>query len=105
MASATTEVGSKFRVVVGLGSCGIAAGAQDVKDTLERLLAEKKLPATLGVTGCNGACHREPIVEIYEPEGVHTIYAAVTPDGSLKLWKSTSRRGSQSWSGPSRAMP
>ena len=65
MAAATTESGGKVRVVVGLGSCGIAAGAQEVRDAFERLLAEKQLPATLGVTGCNGACHREPIVEVY----------------------------------------
>ena len=41
MAAATTESGGKVRVVVGVGSCGIAAGAQEVKETFERLIAER----------------------------------------------------------------
>jgi NADH-quinone oxidoreductase subunit F len=72
-------------VVVGLGSCGIAAGAQDVKEAFERLLGERQLPVTLGVTGCIGACHREPIVEVYEPAGRHVTYAAVTPERAAKI--------------------
>ena len=80
MAEATQPQGSGLRVVVGLGSCGIAAGAQDVKAALEAALAEGKIDATLGVTGCNGACHREPIVEVYGPNGDHVTYAGVTPE-------------------------
>ncbi|MFH2006483.1 MAG: NADH-quinone oxidoreductase subunit NuoF [bacterium] len=67
-----------LRLVVGLGSCGIAAGAQDVMDALAGALTEQGVEAALEVTGCNGACHREPIVEVYEPGGAHWTYAGVT---------------------------
>jgi len=68
------------RLVVGLGSCGIAAGAADTKRALEQAISERNLPVHLSVAGCNGACHREPIVEVYGPGEEHVTYAGVTPD-------------------------
>ena len=52
-----------MRIVVGSGSCGIAAGAQKVYDAIETLLSSKEM---LGVTGCIGMCYLEPIVDLYE---------------------------------------
>ena len=49
-----------LRIVVGMGSCGVAAGAGRVKDALERAGAKP------GITGCVGACYLEPIVDLYE---------------------------------------
>jgi NADH-quinone oxidoreductase subunit F len=68
-----------LRVVVGIGSCGIAAGALDVKQALEEALKGRALTTKVEVTGCNGACHREPLVEVYSPGGEHVTYASVTP--------------------------
>lgn len=54
-----------MKVVVGAGSCGIAAGAQKVYDALEALkTAEANFE--LRITGCNGMCFLEPIVDIYD---------------------------------------
>jgi len=55
-----------MRIVVGSGSCGIAAGAQKVYDAIESLLTNKT--STLGVTGCIGMCYLEPIVDLYEED-------------------------------------
>jgi NADH-quinone oxidoreductase subunit F len=66
-----------LRVVVGLGSCGIAAGALEVKQALESELAQRDLAIPVEVTGCNGACHREPIVEVYGPNGDHWTYGGL----------------------------
>ncbi|MBU1537138.1 NADH-quinone oxidoreductase subunit NuoF [Myxococcota bacterium] len=66
-----------MRVVIGLGSCGIAAGAQDVKDAIAGALTAHGVKASLEETGCNGACHREPIVEVYQG-GTHWTYGGVT---------------------------
>ena len=52
------------RIVVGEGSCGIAAGAAKVYSALEPLVAETG--AELKITGCIGMCYLEPIVDIYE---------------------------------------
>ena len=58
-----------MKIVVGAGSCGIAAGAQKVYDALESLLPEN---AALSVTGCNGMCFAEPIVDLYDENGTLT---------------------------------
>ena len=56
------------RIVVGQGSCGLAAGAGAVYTALEsKLTADVK--ATLGITGCVGICYLEPIVDVYAPNG------------------------------------
>jgi len=51
-----------MRVVVGEGSCGLAAGAGKVRAALE------KAGADVGITGCIGMCYLEPIVDLYDGE-------------------------------------
>ena len=55
------------KIVVGAGSCGIAASAQKVYDALQTELAGKD-GATLSITGCNGMCFLEPIVDLYDDQ-------------------------------------
>ena len=57
-----------MRIVVGEGSCGIAAGAAGVYSALESALAGSG--AELSVTGCIGMCYLEPIVDIYEGDAL-----------------------------------
>ncbi len=54
-----------MKIVVGSGSCGIAAGAQKVYNALEALLSSAG-SVELGVTGCIGMCYLEPIVDLYD---------------------------------------
>ena len=56
-----------MRIVVGEGSCGIAAGALKVYDSLSAGITSKD-SVSLGITGCNGMCWLEPIVDIYNDE-------------------------------------
>lgn len=51
-----------MRIVVGEGSCGIAAGAHKVYEAIEKLNSGVQL----GITGCIGMCFLEPIVDIYD---------------------------------------
>ncbi|MBM4321801.1 MAG: NADH-quinone oxidoreductase subunit F, partial [Deltaproteobacteria bacterium] len=67
------------KVIVGMGTCGISAGALQVKEVLARLIAERKLDAELGITGCIGMCYREPLVEVIGPDGGAVLYQEVTP--------------------------
>ncbi len=55
------------RIIVGEGSCGIAAGAAKVYSALEPLISGDK-NIRLGITGCIGMCYLEPIVDIYEDD-------------------------------------
>lgn len=66
-----------MRIVVGEGSCGIAAGAQKVRNAL---LECDLGNASVGITGCIGMCYLEPIVDIYDDEGKLTRLVKVQPD-------------------------
>ena len=53
-----------MRVVIGQGSCGIAAGAEKVRQAL----LKEKIDARVSITGCIGMCYLEPIVDIYDED-------------------------------------
>ena len=55
-----------MRIVIGQGSCGIAAGAEKVR---RALLNTDINPADISITGCIGMCYLEPIVDIYADDG------------------------------------
>ncbi|HUU02534.1 MAG TPA: NADH-quinone oxidoreductase subunit NuoF [Myxococcota bacterium] len=65
-------------VLVGLGSCGIAAGGLAVFQRFEELLDADKDEVSLKETGCIGLCYREVLVEVVE-DGQRTLYGEVTP--------------------------
>ncbi len=56
----------KIKVIVGLGSCGIAAGAGKVYDKINQLVGTGKYDLQLQKTSCIGMCYREPLVEIID---------------------------------------
>ena len=72
-----------MKVVVGQGSCGIAAGAQKVYNALEN--AGVQNVAELGVTGCIGMCWLEPIVDIYENGKLLHRLCKVQPDDAKNI--------------------
>jgi len=55
-----------MKIVVGTGSCGLAAGAGKVLDHLTQAITMGNLDATVEQTGCIGTCHLEPIVDVYQ---------------------------------------
>jgi len=80
-----------IRIVVGMATCGIAAGARPVlkamMDEIEkRNLGEK---VSLTQTGCIGLCKLEPIVEVYMPEGEKITYVKMTAEKAVKVINDT----------------
>ena len=74
--TARTETG--IRIIIGMGTCGIAAGAKDTFGTLVDVLAEKGIVNVLvRQTGCMGLCHSEPTVEVVVPDMPTVIYGNV----------------------------
>lgn len=59
-----------MRVVVGYGSCGIAAGADKVLSVIERHAETSGVDMTIEITGCVGTCYQEPIVDVYDDASV-----------------------------------
>ena len=79
------EGGKDYRVVVGMATCGIAAGARPVLNKLVEETAEKNYNCVVTQTGCIGMCVYEPIVEVYGNDGSHTTYVHVDPEKAVKI--------------------
>ena len=74
-----------YRVVVGMATCGIAAGARPVLNKLVEEAAEKDYNCTITQTGCIGMCVYEPIVEAYGKDGSHTTYIHMDPEKAVRV--------------------
>ncbi|MDR0386630.1 MAG: (2Fe-2S) ferredoxin domain-containing protein [Treponema sp.] len=71
--------GKEIQVIVGMGTCGIAAGAKVTLDAFISALDSEKLVDSVMVrqTGCMGLCHSEPTVEVIVPGMPRVIYGKV----------------------------
>jgi len=76
---------SAVRVVVGMATCGIAAGARPVLSAFVEEVAKEKLDVQVGQTGCIGVCQYEPVVEIFSPDGEKVTYVKMTPEKAIKV--------------------
>ena len=73
--------GDGIRVVVGMATCGIAAGARPVLKAFVDEVAKRNLKnVTVAQTGCIGMCQYEPIVEVFEPGKEKVTYVQVSPE-------------------------
>ncbi|MCI8600263.1 MAG: (2Fe-2S) ferredoxin domain-containing protein [Oscillospiraceae bacterium] len=80
------EQGDNIRVVVGMATCGIAAGARPVLSAFTEEVAKRSLQnVTVTQTGCIGICQYEPVVEVYEADGKKTTYIKMTADKVAKV--------------------
>ena len=75
------------RVVVGMATCGIAAGARPVLNTLAQEVQNRGLTGKISVTqsGCIGLCQYEPIVEVTEPGKDKITYIKMNPEKALEV--------------------
>ncbi|MDD4698761.1 MAG: (2Fe-2S) ferredoxin domain-containing protein [Oscillospiraceae bacterium] len=75
-----------IRVVVGMATCGIAAGARPVLNAFVEAVSKRNLKnVSVTQTGCIGVCQYEPVVEIYSPEGEKVTYVKMTADKVAKI--------------------
>lgn len=75
------DKGEVTRVVVGMATCGIAAGARPVLNAFSQEIEKRKLDhVTVSQTGCIGMCQYEPIVEVIQPGKDKITYIKMTPD-------------------------
>ena len=74
------------RVVVGMATCGIAAGARPVLAALSEEVAKRGLAnVTVAQTGCIDICQYEPVVEVYEPGKEKVTYVKMTPEKAVRV--------------------
>ena len=74
------------RIVVGMATCGIAAGARPVMNAFTEELARRALKGvTVSQTGCIGMCQYEPIVEVFVPGQEKVTYVQMTAEKVAKV--------------------
>lgn len=83
-----------MKIVVGQGSCGIAAGAMRVYNALEERLSSSG-EVTLGITGCIGMCYLEPIVDIYDENKLFARLVKVTEADAESIIKAASKKSTE----------
>lgn len=78
---------NNIRVVVGMATCGIAAGARPVLSALVEGVNKEGLTekVTVSQTGCIGICQLEPIVEVFEPGKEKITYVKMTPEKAARV--------------------
>ena len=77
---------SKIRVVVGMATCGIAAGARPVLNAFVDEIAKRDVRGvSVQQTGCIGMCQYEPIVEVTEPGKEKVTYVKMTPEKAVRV--------------------
>ncbi len=66
-----------MKIIVGQGSCGIAAGANKVYDAIAEEIKSMNIDVELTTTGCIGMCYLEPIVDFIDDSGEKTVFVKV----------------------------
>ena len=78
--------GKDVQIIIGMGTCGIAAGAKDTFRTKINTVAEKGLyNVMVRQAGCKGLCHSAPTVEVIVPDMPTIIYGNVTPEVARQI--------------------
>ena len=75
------------RIVVGMATCGIAAGARPVLNAFVEGVSEEGLGDRVIVTqtGCIGICQYEPVVEVYTPDAEKVTYVKMTAERAKEV--------------------
>jgi NADP-reducing hydrogenase subunit HndB len=75
-----------IRVIVGMATCGIAAGARPVMTAFIEEISKRNLQnVTVSMTGCVGVCRLEPVVEIMESDGSRVTYIKMTAEKAARV--------------------
>jgi NADP-reducing hydrogenase subunit HndB len=72
-------------IAIGMGTCGIAAGARQTLEALQKELADRQIDVELTSVGCIGMCAREPLVEIRQAGVSRVLYGNISADLVPKL--------------------
>lgn len=75
------------RIVVGMATCGIAAGARPVLNAFVEAISAAGLSDSITVTqtGCIGICQYEPVVEVFEKDKEKVTYVKMTPEKAAEV--------------------
>ncbi|HDQ72051.1 MAG TPA: (2Fe-2S) ferredoxin domain-containing protein [Chloroflexi bacterium] len=72
-------------IAIGMGTCGIAAGAREVMHAILEELESRDVQAHVTTVGCVGMCEKEPLVEIHRADEPPVTYGNITPAKAPRL--------------------
>jgi NADH-quinone oxidoreductase subunit F len=78
---------NKLTIILGMGTCGIAAGANEVAAAVRSEIEKHNLDAEIVNVGCIGMCHNEPLLDIQQPGQPRITYSKVKPDLVGKIFE------------------
>jgi len=85
--------GQMKTIKVGLGTCGVSAGADTTYEAVKHEIERQNLQVIVKETGCNGMCYREPLVEVIDEEDRSFLYGEVTPEKVRRIMSDHVARG------------
>jgi NADH:ubiquinone oxidoreductase subunit F (NADH-binding)/(2Fe-2S) ferredoxin len=81
----------KIKITVGMATCGRAAGAEEIFETLAQRLEQRDMDVILEETGCIGCCQKEPLVDVRFPGGGRILFSEMNRPRARALVDSLSR--------------
>ncbi len=86
IAARDAEGNDGIRIVVGMATCGIAAGARPVLKAITEEIEKRNIRnVSVTQTGCIGMCQYEPIIEVYAPDKEKVTYVQMTAEKAVKV--------------------
>lgn len=79
------DQGTKVEIIVGMGTCGIAAGARDILQTVIEEIEKRDLDVRVTQTGCIGMCEKEPLIDVKFPGKERITYGNLTKADVRKI--------------------
>lgn len=77
---------NRLRIVVGMATCGIAAGARPVMNAFVEELKKRNInDVSVTMTGCIGICRLEPVAEVLNPDGSKVTYVRLTAEKAARI--------------------
>ena len=76
---------SSTQIYIGMGTCGIAAGARETMAAIQQELERRRIGAGVSIVGCIGMCAREPLVDVQQAGKPRVTYGNVTADRVPRL--------------------
>lgn len=94
-----TRIQTGTRIIIGMGTCGIAAGAREVMQSVLKELDTRNIEAHVETVGCVGMCAKEPLVDIDQAGKARVRYGNITEDKVPRLIEEHLIRGQviQEW--------
>jgi NADP-reducing hydrogenase subunit HndB len=78
---------NKPQIIIGFGTCGIAAGAKDILAAVQSEVEEQELDVNISQTGCVGLCEKEPLLDVKLPGEDRITYGNLSVDDVSKIIK------------------